>query len=156
MTQIVAFAAKDVAQGEEALEQLEGKVIDAAVIYKTDRGRVKIRQTSDMTAGKGLVRGGLLGAVASIFAGPLVGVTVAGGALGTAYGALRDKGVSDKLMKAAGRHLDRGHAAVFVLADDATAKVIVDEVTAAGGDDVEVGAFPVEAQNLVREALKVA
>jgi hypothetical protein len=34
---------------------------------------VKIQQSSDMTVGKGVVRGGLLGAAVSIFAGPLVG-----------------------------------------------------------------------------------
>ena len=106
MSTIVAFAVPSKEVGEEALEKLEGKVTDVALVYKNKHGRVKIQQTSDMTVGKGAVRGGIIGAVASIVAGPLVGMTVGAGALGAAYGALRDKGVSDKMMKLAGKQLE--------------------------------------------------
>ena len=155
MASIVAFAVSSREVGEEALEKLEGKVSDVALVYKNKHGRVNIQQTSDMTEGKGVVRGGLLGAVASIFAGPLVGMTVGVGALGAAYGALRDKGVSDKVMKLAGKQLEDGKAAVFVLADDDVAARIADEVAAAGGSDVEVEVFPSEAQKVVKEVLKI-
>jgi uncharacterized membrane protein len=154
MATIVAFAVPSKEVGEEALDKLEGKVADVALVYKNKHGRVKIQQTSDMTVGKGAVRGGLIGAVASIFAGPLVGVTVGVGALGAAYGALRDKGVNDKVMKLAGKQLEGGKAAVFVLADDEVAQHIADEVAKNGGEDVEVQAFPAEAQKVVKEVLK--
>ena len=156
MATIVAFPVASKEQGEEALDKLEGKVTDAALIYKNKHDRVKIQQSSDMTVGKGIVRGGLLGAAVSIFAGPLVGVAVAGGALGGAYGALRDKGVDDKLMKLAGKQLENGQAAVFVLANEPTAAAIESAVLEAGMEDVQVGAFPEEAAGLVREALKLS
>lgn len=156
MPQIVAFPVPSREAGEEALERLEGVVIDAALIYKNKHDRVKIQQTSDMTVGKGLVRGGVLGAVVSIFAGPLVGVTLAGGALGGAYGALRDKGIDDKVMKLAGKQLESGGAAIFVLADDGTAKQIIDKVKEAGITDVEIGSFDAESEGIVREVLKVS
>ncbi len=155
MATIVAFAVENREMGEDALEKLEGKVTDVALVYKNTHGRVKIQQTSDMTVGKGVVRGGIIGAVASIFVGPLVGMAVGTGLVGGAYGALRDKGVSDKVMKLAGKQLEDGKAAVFVLADDDTAAHIADEVKAAGGDDVEVATFPAEAQKVVKEVLKV-
>jgi uncharacterized membrane protein len=156
MATIVAFPVASKEQGEEALDKLEGKVADAALIYKNKHDRVKIQQSSDMTVGKGIVRGGLLGAAVSIFAGPLVGVTVAGGALGGAYGALRDKDVDDKLMKLAGKQLESGGAAVFVLADDDVAGTIQQAVIDAGVSEVEVGSFPAEAEGVVKETLKLS
>jgi uncharacterized membrane protein len=156
MATIVAFSVPTLDDGEEALERLEGTVTDAALVYKNMHGRVKIRQTSDMTVGKGVIRGGLLGGVVGILAGPLVGMAAAGGAVGAAYGALRDKGVSDKLMKLAGDQLERGRAAVFVLADDEVAETIATKVREAGVDDIEVGTFPAEATGIVKEALKLA
>ena len=156
MAQIVAFSVESRAQGEEALDRLRDVAEDAAMVYRTDRGRVRIEQSSDMTVGRGLVRGGLLGGAVSIFAGPLVGMAAAGGALGGAYGALRDKGVPDKVMKLAGKQLEKGRAAVFVLADDTTAERIENEVRAAGIEGVEVGSFPEEAAGIVRETLTLA
>lgn len=158
MAKIVAFSVPTLADGERALDELDdvADVNDVALVYKNDKGKVKIRQTSDATGGKGMLKGGLLGGVASIFVGPLVGMAAAGAAAGGLYGAVRDKGVSDKLMKLAGDQLEAGQAAVFVLADDATADRIAAEVAkVADGKDIEVGDFPAEAQALVREALKL-
>lgn len=156
MAKIVAFSVESKAQGEEALERLRDVAEDAAMVYRTDRGRVRIEQSSDLTVGKGLVRGGLLGGAVSIFAGPLVGMAAAGGALGAAYGALRDKGVPDTLMKLAGKQLEKGQAAVFVLADEPTAETIEGKIRAAGLEGVEVGSFPEDAAGVVRETLKLA
>jgi|GEM_PF-5154914 uncharacterized membrane protein len=155
MATILAFPVASKQEGDDALERLEGNVTDVALVYRNKHGRVKIEQTSDMTVGKGAVRGGLLGAVVSIFAGPLVGVAVAGGAAGAAYGALRDKGVSDKMMKLAGKQLDGTGAAVFVLADDDVAASIQQAVIDAGVPEVEVEAFPAEAEGVVKEVLKL-
>lgn len=156
MAKIVAFSVESRQQGEEVLDRLKDGVEDVAMVYRTERGRVRIEQSSDMTVGKGLVRGGLLGGAVSIFAGPLVGMAAAGGALGGAYGALRDKGVPDKVMKLAGKQLEKGKAAVFVLADETTADTIESKVRAAGVEGVEVGSFDEEAAAVVRETLKIA
>lgn len=156
MATIVAFSVKDREMGQEALDRLEGDVEDVAMVYKTEKGKVKVEQTSQLSAGQGAVRGGLLGAAVSIFAGPLIGVAVAGGAAGAAYAALRDKGVDDKLITLAGKQLENGRAAVFVLANEPTAAAIESAVLAAGMEDVQVGAFPEEAAGLVREALKLS
>jgi uncharacterized membrane protein len=156
MAAIVAFSVKDREMGEEALERLEGEVEDVALVYKTEKGKVKVEQTSQLSAGQGVVRGGLLGAAVSIFAGPLIGVAAAGGAVGAAYAAMRDKGVDDKLIKLAGKQLENGQAAVFVLADEPAAAAIESAVLEAGMEDVQVGAFPEEAAGVVREALKLS
>jgi uncharacterized membrane protein len=156
VSKIVAFSVASKEQGEQALGQLEDVVgvEDVAMVFKNNKGKVKIQQTSDATVGKSAVRGALLFGVASIFVGPLVGMAATGAAAGGAFGALRDKGVSDQLMKLAGAQLEAGGAAVFVLADDDTAGHIAEQVRAVAGD-VEVGEFSADAQKLVREELKL-
>lgn len=162
MAKIVAFSVPNRDLGVKASDELEDTagVEDVAVVYKNDKGKVKIRQTKDATVGKDAAGGALLGAVASIFAGPLVGVAAGGAAVGGLYGALRDKGVSDKLMKLAGKQLEAGQAAVFVLAEDGTAEAIEKKVAALSNlkqydGQIEVGSFDADAQKLVREQLKV-
>ncbi len=160
MAKIVAFSVPSEADGRKALEELEDidGVKDVAMVFKNDKGKVKIRQTSDATVGKSAVGGGLLGAVVSIFAGPLVGVAAAGAAAGGVYGALRDKGVNDKLMKLAGAQLEDGQAAVFVLAEDDEADAIEKKVRSLSNlqqykGEIEVGSFDADAQKVVREHL---
>jgi hypothetical protein len=43
---------------DAATETGEINVEDVAMVYKTDKGKVKIQQTADATAGKGAVKGG--------------------------------------------------------------------------------------------------
>ena len=50
MSTIVAFTVSNKEMGEEALERLDGNVQDVAMVYKTDKGKVKLVQTSDLTA----------------------------------------------------------------------------------------------------------
>lgn len=132
MSKIVAFSVPSVEDGETALKELESaeEVKDVALVYKNEKGRVKIRQTSDLTLGKGAVRGGLLGAAVGLFAGPLVGAAAVGAAGGGTLAALGDRGVDNKVMKLAGRQLEAGHAAVFVLAGDAEADAIAKKIEA--------------------------
>ena len=46
---------------DAATDTGEINVEDVAMVYKTDKGKVKIQQTSDATAAKGAVKGGGLG-----------------------------------------------------------------------------------------------
>jgi len=162
MAKIVAFSVPTYDDGVKALDELEtvDEVKDVALAYKNAKGKVKIRQTSDATFGKGALHGALLGGVVSIFLGPLVGMAAAGAAAGGAYSAVRDKGVSDKIMKLAGEQLEGGHAAVFVLAEDDTAAEIEQKVRNISHLEqykgvIEVGEFSTEAQKAVREVLKL-
>lgn len=155
MAMIVAFSVTSRHLGEQALERLEGVAQDTALVFKNSAGKVTVQQSSDLTDRHGAPRGGLLGAAVSIFAGPLAGLAAGGGAAGAAYGALRATGMNDNMMKLAGKQLEAGEAAVFVLAEDGVAHAIESAVCGAGLDDIEVGGFPEEAEAVLREALRV-
>ena len=93
---------------------------DAAMVFKDEDGRIRLRQTRDVMPGQGAASGGWVGALVGIIGGPL-GV-LAGGALGAAAGGLfaklRDVGIDDEHMKEMGEQLDRDSAALFVLLNE--------------------------------------
>ena len=126
------------------------------MVHKTDKGKVKIHQTADATAGKGAVKGGGLGLLVGILAAPLVPAVAVGAGVGALVGKARDRGISDDLIKQAGQAIETSGAVVFVLADQANSQVItklIDEA-AAGGAKVEYQVLSEDAQDLLRMHLK--
>ena len=141
---------------DAATESGEINVEDVAMVYKTDKGKVKIQQTADATAGKGAVKGGGLGLLVGIVAAPLVPAVAVGAGIGALVGKARDRGISDDLIKQAGEAIETSGAVVFVLADQANSQVItklIDEA-AAGGAKVEYQVLSEDAQDLLRMQLK--
>ncbi len=141
---------------ETATETGEINVKDVAMVYKTEKGKVKIQQTADATAGKGAVKGGGLGLLVGIIAAPLVPAVAVGAGIGALVGKARDRGISDDLIKQAGEAIETYGAVVFVLADQANSQVItklIDEA-AASGAKVEYQVLSEDAQDLLRMQLK--
>ena len=120
---------------DEGTETGEINVEDVAMVYKTDKGKVKIQQTSDATAAKGAVKGGGLGLLVGIIAAPLVPAVAVGAGIGALVGRARDGGISDELIKQAGQAIENYGAVVFVLADQANRQVVnrlIDDALARG------------------------
>ena len=141
---------------DAARETGQINVEDVAMVYKTDKGKVKIQQTADATAGKGAIKGGGLGLLVGIVAAPLVPAVALGAGIGALVGKARDRGISDDLIKQAGEAIDTYGAVVFVLADQANTQVIsklIDDA-AEGGAKVEYQVLSEDAQDLLRMQLK--
>src|SRR6478735_5780878 len=93
----------------------ELRIADAVVVAKTDDGRVHVRQTVDVTAGRGALSGSMWGLlIGVIFGGPLLGLAV-GAAGGALAGRLIDLGLDDKWVKEVGGWLDPGTSALLML-----------------------------------------
>jgi uncharacterized membrane protein len=107
-----------------ALDEIEKKakaagvdVKDAVIAFKTGEGRIKIRQTKDMTSGKGARRGGFWGLlVGLILGGPLLGA-LAGLGLGAIAGRRIDHGLDDDFVSQVSRSLKPSTSALLVLID---------------------------------------
>ena len=128
---VIGIPVTDQEHGEFVMDSLKAAVDrkqvtleDLALVVKQADGKVKIHQTKDITAGKGAVRGSLIGAVIGLAAPPLLGLAVVGAGVGALWGKLRDRGVDDNLMKNVVEPLDRGHGIVFALGDDASIAAI--------------------------------
>ena len=92
------------------------KLKDAVAITITSKGKIKLRQTKDDPAGKGFLKGGLIGLIFAIFFGP-AGWVVAGAALGTAF-AMFDRGIKNKLLKELGENMTPEESALALLVVD--------------------------------------
>jgi len=159
MPEITLIPVDSQTEGMAVLERLDdavqdGKITmeDAALVYKTSSGKVKLHQTRGLTGGKGMARGALLGTLVGVMAGPIGWAAVGGGVLGGMWGKLRDKGVSNDFMKEVGRLVDAGKAVVFVLADESSTAAID---AFAGARNIEHYTLPAEAQKELEEAIKM-
>ncbi len=98
-------------KAKEAGVELE----DAVVVYKTKSGEVKIKQTKDITLGKGAGRGAFWGLlIGLLFGGPLGGV-LWGLGIGAIYGRVVDHGVDDKFIQDVGGALKPSTSALLIL-----------------------------------------
>jgi uncharacterized membrane protein len=88
-------------------------VRDAAVVMRTELGRIELQQTRQIAPGEGVVSGGTVGLVAGLLLGLPVGgalVSLAGGAL---LG-MRDTGIPNKRLRKLGEELQPGQAVLCV------------------------------------------
>src|SRR5205807_7963532 len=119
----VAVAFQHAAAAEAALREVRESAAredfslrDAAVVVRTDAGRIELQQTREIAAGEGLVGGGTVGLVAGL----LFGLPVGGALLGLAAGALlglRDRGIPDGELRTLGEDLQPGHAVLCLLVE---------------------------------------
>jgi uncharacterized membrane protein len=92
------------------------KVRDAAVVMRTELGRIELQQTRQIAPGEGVVGGGTVGLVAGL----LLGLPVGGALVGLAGGALlglRDTGIPNKRLRKLGEDLAPGQSVLCVLVD---------------------------------------
>ena len=93
------------------------KLRDAAVITKTEKGKIKLHQTKDDSTSKGLLKGGGIGVIFAVLFGP-AGWIVAGAAAGGAL-ATFDRGIKNKLLKELGENMTPEQSALAVLVEEA-------------------------------------
>ncbi|KXS44670.1 DUF1269 domain-containing protein [Methanolobus zinderi] len=98
---------------------------DAAVVRHDAKGKVHIKETEDMSTGKGVGIGTLIGGVIGLLGGP-AGVVVGAGAGAVVGGAAahHDAGFDNKSLKEIGTSLPSGTSALVVT----TSKKFVEEV----------------------------
>ena len=133
-TQIVIAAYHD----EEAADQVADAIKRAkrqhqlsyknvAVIRKNEKGKVKIKETGDMSGGIGATVGAVAGGALGLLAGPggLVAGAAAGAVIGGGGAALHDAGIPNERLEQIGDVLNPGNSAVIAIFD----QVKVDKAT---------------------------
>jgi uncharacterized membrane protein len=100
---------------EARKERLIG-IQDAAVIQRRVDNTLHIRETGDMTGGRGAVIGGIVGAAIGLVAPPTVLVTAGiGAAIGGLAARLRDSGFPDDRLRELGEALQPGTSALVAV-----------------------------------------
>ena len=143
-TRLVVVSCPSLGAAESALATTRGLdgIRDSAIVTRTDRGRVELRQTHQVAAGEGVLAGGTVGFVAGmLLGGPIGGALL--GMLGGGAWASRDTGLPDARLRELGDSLGPEGAllCLLVVAEDAAA---VREKVAAYGEaaDADTSAVP--------------
>lgn len=101
---------------------------DAAVVIRNKEGKVKIKQTQELTA-TGALSGGFWGLLFGfIFFNPLLGWAV-GALAGAVSGALTDIGIDDNFIRDVGSTITPGTSAIFVLVRQATPDKVLEDLS---------------------------
>jgi len=119
-------------------------IVDLATIVVDADGKMRLRDTKDMGAGKGAVVGGVLGAGLGLVTGGVGWLLMGGGALGALAARARDGGLSDDRLRAIGERMTPNSSAIVAVIEHtwvadlerAVAAAGADVVTQAIGDDI--------------------
>jgi len=159
--QLVAITFDDTLKAQEALLATSRLVKnnlmtlnDAAIVTKTNNGKIKINQTRDLDTGHGALAGSWWGLLAGILLfAPIPGV-VLGAAAGGIWAKLRDVGINDDQMKKMGEDIRPGDAALFLLVDRANWGEFNAEMRRFDGE-VLATTLGAETETLLEESLAV-
>jgi uncharacterized membrane protein len=122
---------------------------DAALVTRDAEGKVQITETKEVTTKKGAKRGAIVAGVFGLIYPPsLIATMAAGGALGGAWGKLRDTGIKTGSMKEIGENLEPGKVAVVALAEPEWAPAIERALEAGDGKLVRHGFSAEESQQI--------
>jgi uncharacterized membrane protein len=143
----VAVVLETAADAEDALatvraleDEHDVSVHDAAVVTRTERGRIELLQTREVAPGEAIVAVGTAGLVAGLLLGFPVGGALLGLSGGAVFG-LRDTGIPDSRMRELGEDLRPGQALLCVLVDTDGLTRTRDELSHYGAvSDVELSA----------------
>lgn len=111
------------------------KIRNAAVLDRDQDGTVAVKDTKDLTPGKGRLIGGIVGGLVGIVGGP-VGVVV-GALAGVGAGSLGakwiDLGFSDKFLAGLEEHLQPGSSALVLVVEHDWAKSVAESLAGEEG-----------------------
>lgn len=107
---------------EQARKQQNVPIRDIAVIRCDANKKIHIKETKDMSGGQGALRGGIVGGLLGLAAGPVGWAIVGGAVVGGVAAKLRDGGFRDENLQKLGAGLQPNTSAVVCLIGDASAK----------------------------------
>jgi uncharacterized membrane protein len=155
----VASALPNLEAAEVALDALEKlaaegalELADAAIVVKTDAGRVELHQRHEVSPGEGAVSGGVAGVIAGLVLGFPLALPAAGIAIGAGLGAF-DRGIADSRMRRLGTELEEGHAALCALVGQTDWSLLRERMKPFVGELLVAELTP-EAEAALREAQK--
>lgn len=101
---------------------------DAAVVVRNEEGKVRIKQTQELTT-SGALSGGFWGLLLGfIFLNPLLGWAI-GALAGGVSGALTDIGIDDNFIRDVGSTIEPSTSAIFILVRSAVVDKVMEDIS---------------------------
>jgi len=111
-------------------------VQNAAVLKVSTDGKLRIKETADMSGGKGMMVGGVVGGVIGLFGSAVLWPLGIGAAVGGLASKLRDSGFPNQRLKEVGDRLQPGNSLLIVAVDDDAVDPVSGILKDAGADVV--------------------
>lgn len=111
----------------KALKRDKVKRGDVAILSKSEKGKVRVKETADWGGGKGAVAGALVGAFI-----PVVGM-IGGAIIGGVAAKLRDGGFPNDTLKQMAESLEPDHSMFVMLTDSDSVAEVERVLSEAGG-----------------------
>ena len=156
MSDLIAITYDDQASGRaafDALPEMQKMEIltleDAALAYKDEKGKVKVKQTLENQRTGSLATWGFFWGffIGLLFGGPLFwGLATA--LLGAILGKTTDLGIDNKFIKEVGNSLEPGGSALFLLIAKATPDKVLPEMEKFGGHVYQTSLSDEDEENL--------
>lgn len=109
---------------------------DVAIVNRDEENKIHIKETADMSGGKGAVYGGVVGAIVGLIAGP-IGAAV-GGAAGAVVGGITakkiDAGIPDDRLTEIGAALQPGTSVILAVVEQRWFEDVRMRLEEAGGN----------------------
>jgi uncharacterized membrane protein len=109
---------------------------DAAIVNRDEENKLHIKETADMSGGKGVVYGGIIGALVGLIAGP-IGAAI-GGAAGAVVGGITakkiDAGIPDDRLTEIGAALQPGSSVILAVVEQRWFESVHNRLEATGGN----------------------
>lgn len=161
--QVIAIAFDKETRADEALlafvhlqQEHSIDLGDAVVVLRNQDGRIRLRQTMDVTPGQSALSFGWWGFfIGLLFAGPVGGIVeaAAGGAIGAIVGKMVDRGLPDDWIKETAQRLTPGTSAIFLLINSVNREVVLKELGRFEGTILYTD-LPDELRAEIQEALR--
>lgn len=120
---------------KQATKEGQVDIVDAAVIKKDPDGTIHVKDTANVSTGKGAAIGGVIGGVVGLLAGP-AGVVLLGSAGAVIGGAITggDEGIPDERLQQVGEELEPGTSAVVAVVEPVWIKDVNTELANAASN----------------------
>ena len=122
---VAAFYADDKKAQEmlQALEKMEKdgsiRLLDAAVMRRTDSGKLTVHERAEISKKRGAIRGAVAGGLlAIIFPPSILALGAVGAATGAAFGHFTDQGFDNNLLQEIGENLPAGGSALIAVIEE--------------------------------------
>jgi uncharacterized membrane protein len=123
-----------------ALDKLRGiskeGIQNAAVLKVSHDGKLRIKETADLSGGKGMVVGGVVGGVIGLLGSSVLWPLGLGAAAGGLASKLRDSGFPDQRLKELGDRLEPNHSLLIVAVAEVSIEPVLRLLKDAGADVV--------------------
>lgn len=126
---------------------------DVVVVTKTAEGRAFVKQSVELTPGRGAVAGSWLGLLVGLILGGPLGGVIGGAAIGALVGKLTDIGVDNKFIDQISQKLANNSSAIFILSksnDPAALKAELDRLDA----EIMETDLPEQVETTIKDAME--